>query len=89
MALGARASEVRRMVVVQGGRVTLIGVGIGVVSALLLTRVLEGLLFGVRSIDVPTFTAMAVLMVGVALLASYIPARRASAVDPMRSLRID
>jgi ABC-type lipoprotein release transport system permease subunit len=55
----------------------------------LLTRVLEGMLFGVRAIDVPTFLAMALLMLGVAVLASYIPARRASSVDPMRSLRVD
>jgi predicted permease len=89
MALGARAGEVRRMVMAQGGRVTLIGVGIGVVVALLLTRVLEGLLFGVRPIEVTTFAAMAVVMLGVALLASYIPAKRASSVDPMRSLRVD
>jgi ABC-type antimicrobial peptide transport system permease subunit len=89
MALGARAGEVRRMVVAQGGRVTLVGVVIGVVAAVLLTRVLEGMLFGVRAIDVPTFAAMALLMLGVAVLASYIPARRASSVDPMRSLRVD
>ncbi len=89
MALGARTRDLRRMVVAQGGRVTLIGVGIGVVAALLLTRVLESLLFGVARIDVLTFTAMSGLMLGVALLASYIPARRASSVDPMRSLRGD
>jgi ABC-type antimicrobial peptide transport system permease subunit len=89
MALGAQARELRRMVVAQGSRVALIGVVIGVVAALLLTRVLEKLLFGVRAIDAPTFLAMSGLMIGIALLASYIPARRASAVDPMRSLRMD
>lgn len=64
-----------------------VGVAIGVVAALFLTRALEGLLFDVRPIDPPVLAAVSVLMVGVALLASYIPARRASAVDPMVSLR--
>ena len=89
MALGAGASTVRRMVVAQGGRVTLVGVVIGVISAVLLTRVLESLLFGVAAIDAPTFVAMSGVMLGVALLASYLPARRASSVDPMRSLRAE
>jgi putative ABC transport system permease protein len=89
MALGARTSELRRMVVVQGGRVTLIGVVLGVVGALALTRVLESLLFGVGAMDAPTFVSVSVLMLVVALLASYLPARRASAVDPIRSLRAE
>jgi putative ABC transport system permease protein len=87
MALGAQARELRRMVVAQGGRVTLVGVVIGVLAALVVTRLLESLLFGVGTLDIPTFALMSALMLGVALLASYIPARRASAVDPMRSLR--
>jgi predicted permease len=87
MALGAQAREVRRMVVAQGSRVALIGVIIGVIAALFLTRVLESLLFGVAAIDPRTFVAMSALMIGVALLASYIPARRASAVNPMVALR--
>jgi predicted permease len=89
MALGAQARQLRRMVVAQGGRVALIGVVIGIVGAVLATRVLDTLLFGVRPMDVVTFTAMSALMLAVALIASYIPARRASAVDPMRSLRTD
>ncbi|MEJ2206032.1 MAG: ADOP family duplicated permease [Gemmatimonadota bacterium] len=89
MALGARTSELRRMVVVQGGRVTLIGVVVGVAGALALTRVLESLLFGVGAMDAPTFVSVSVLMLVVALLASYLPARRASAVDPIRSLRAE
>jgi predicted permease len=89
MALGAQATQLRRMVVAQGGRVAIVGVVIGVAGAVLATRVLDTLLFGVRAMDVVTFTAMSALMLGVALLASYIPARRASAVDPMTSLRSD
>jgi predicted permease len=89
MALGAQARELRRMVVAQGSRVALVGVVIGVVGALLLTRVIESLLFGVAPIDPVTFAVMSALMLGVALLASYIPARRASSVDPMRSLRME
>jgi putative ABC transport system permease protein len=89
MALGAQTTALRRMVVVQGGRVAVTGVVIGVVAALWLTRALESLLYGVRAVDAPTFLAMSGLMVGVALLASYLPARRASSVDPMVSLRTD
>jgi ABC-type antimicrobial peptide transport system permease subunit len=87
IALGAEAKRVRRMVVVQGARVTLAGVGIGVVVALASTRVLDTLLFGVGALDMVTLIAMSSVMVAVALLASYIPARRASLVDPMDSLR--
>ena len=87
MALGAEAVRVRRMVVRQGARVTLAGVGVGLVAALVATRVLDTLLFGVGKLDVLTFAVMSAVMVAVALLASYIPARRASLVDPMDSLR--
>ena len=86
MALGAQASEVRRMVVAQGGRVALTGVGVGLLAALGVTRVLERALFGVEAVDVPTFAGMSLVMLAVALLASYLPARRASSVDPIRSL---
>ena len=89
MALGAEARGLQRMVMAQGGRITLLGVAIGVLAALLLTNVLETLLFGVNALDVPTFTAMSGLMIAVALLASYIPARRASGMDPMQSLRAE
>jgi hypothetical protein len=86
MALGARAEQVRRMVVAQGGMVAGVGVVVGLVGALLLARVLDSLLFGVSAIDPVTFVATAVVMVGVALLASYVPARRASGVDPVEAL---
>ncbi|MQA92058.1 MAG: FtsX-like permease family protein [Gemmatimonas sp.] len=89
MALGAKAAGLRRMVVLQGGRVALVGVAIGILIAFGVTRFLESLLFGVQAIDVSTFVAMPSVMLAVALLASYVPARRASAVDPMWSLRTD
>lgn len=87
MALGAQASRVRRMVVVQGARVVGVGVILGLGVAFLATRVLASLLFGVAAFDVPTFAGTAVVMIGVGMLASYLPARRASAVDPIESLR--
>jgi ABC-type antimicrobial peptide transport system permease subunit len=87
MALGAEASRVRRMVVVQGTRVVAIGVVIGVAVAIMSTRALGTLLFGVPALDVATFVGMSASMLVVGLLASYMPARRASTVDPMESLR--
>ena len=89
MALGAETRSLRRMVVVQGARMTLLGVVLGVIAAVLLTDFLETLLFGVEAIDLPTFTSMSGIMIGVALLAAYIPARRASAMDPMQALRAE
>jgi ABC-type antimicrobial peptide transport system permease subunit len=89
MALGAWAGEVRRMVVAQASRITLLGTAIGLAAALLLTRALEKLLFGVRPVDALTFIAMSSVMLTIALLASYIPAKRASSVDPIRSLRAE
>jgi ABC-type antimicrobial peptide transport system permease subunit len=90
MALGAKVGELRRMIVWQGGRITLIGVVVGMAGALaLLTRVLDNLLFGVDAIDPPTLVWVSALMVLVALLASYVPARRASSVDPIRSLNAE
>jgi ABC-type antimicrobial peptide transport system permease subunit len=87
MALGAEPPGLRRMIVLQGGRVALIGVALGILIAFSVTRFLESLLFGVQTIDRVTFLAMSIVLLAVALLASYVPARRASAVDPMRSLR--
>ena len=87
MALGAEASHVRRMVVVQGARVVAVGVMIGIAVALASTRVLGTMLFGVESADLATFVGMSATMILVGLLAAYVPARRASRVDPMGSLR--
>ena len=89
MALGAQHGAVRRMVVLQGARITAAGVVTGLLAALFLVRLLDSLLFGVGALDVPTFAAMSTVMLAVALLASYLPARRASAVDPMESLRAE
>ena len=87
MALGATARAVRRMVVAQGVRVVLIGVGIGVVVALASTRLLGTLLYDVRAVDPLVFAGMSLMMLGIGALASWMPARRASSVDPIESLR--
>jgi len=89
MALGATAAIVRRQVVSQGAKVVLIGVIIGVVGAYGSTRLLGTLLFGVKAVDPLVFAAMSVTMIGMGVLASYMPARRASAVDPIEALRSD
>ena len=87
MALGAEPNTVRRMFMWQGARVTLLGVLIGVLAAVGLTKYVQTLLYGVERLDLTAFAGMSALMVAVALLASYIPARRASRVDPLVALR--
>ncbi len=89
MALGAEAARVQRMVVAQGARVLLVGIVVGLGVALAATRALESLLFGVESADVGTFLIMSAALALVGLLATYLPARRASSVDPIESLRAD
>ena len=89
MALGATAGAVRRMVVSQAATVVLIGAVLGVAAALASTRLLKTLLFGVEAADPIVFAAMSTMMIGVGMLASYMPARRASGVDPIESLRND
>ena len=80
---------VRRMVVVQGMQLALVGVAIGVASALGFTRLMSSLLYGVKPWDPVTIVLVAVLLSGVTLLATYLPARRASRVDPMVALRYE
>ena len=89
MALGAEASTVRRMFVWQGGRVALIGIAVGLAAALALTTYIQTLLFDVGRFDPVAFAGTAAVMLVVALLASYIPALRASRVDPVVALRAE
>jgi putative ABC transport system permease protein len=89
MALGAQTSDVLRMVVWQGMTLALIGVAIGLAAAMALTRVMKNLLFNVSATDPLTFALVASLLVAVALIASYIPARRATRIDPLQALRHD
>jgi putative ABC transport system permease protein len=87
MALGAQPADVLKLVIGQGVGAVLEGVGVGVVAALALTRLMASLLFGVRPTDPVTFASVAVMLTCVALAASYIPARRAMRTDPLNALR--
>jgi len=89
MALGAKRGDVLSLIMGKGLQLTLRGVAVGVAVALLLTRFLETLLYGVRPTDPFTFVAVPLLLAGTALLASYIPARRAMKVDPMVALKYE
>jgi putative ABC transport system permease protein len=87
MALGARRGDVLKMTVKQGLKLVVVGVAIGLVAAFVLTRVMASLLFGVSATDPVTFVSIPLVLMSVAMLASYIPALRATRVDPMVALR--
>ena len=89
VALGATEHQVLKLVLRQAIRVLCLGVGAGLAGALALTRALSDLLYGVRATDPPTFIAVSLLLGGAVLLASYIPAWRATKVDPMVALRYE
>jgi predicted permease len=89
MALGAQRLDVLRMVLQDGARMTMTGTAIGIVAALGLTRLMASMLFGVKPTDPITFGLVAVVLCGIALLAGYVPARRAAKVDPMVALRYE
>lgn len=87
MALGAARLDVLRMILTDGARMTVAGIGIGIVAALALTRLMSSMLFGVKATDPLTFLAVAFALSSIALIACYIPARRAMRLDPMIALR--
>ncbi|HVF42538.1 MAG TPA: FtsX-like permease family protein, partial [Pyrinomonadaceae bacterium] len=89
MALGAQPARVLVLVLRQGLLLTLAGIGIGLVGALALTRVMSSLLFGVNATDPLTFAAIVPLVAIVSLVACYIPARRATRIDPLVALRYE
>lgn len=89
LALGAERRTILRMVLWQGLGLTMTGAAVGLVCALIVSRLMAGLLYGVRPTDPPTFAGVALALVASALFACYIPARRAIRIDPMTALRYE
>jgi ABC-type antimicrobial peptide transport system permease subunit len=87
MALGAARGRVLRMILRDGMRAVIPGIGVGIVGALMLTRLMTGLLYGIAPTDPLTFAAVITVLVVVTLAASLVPARRATRVDPMEAIR--
>jgi ABC-type antimicrobial peptide transport system permease subunit len=89
VALGAQRRDVLKLVIGQGMAVALSGASLGLAAALAVTQLMKSLLFGVTATDPTTFALIALLLVGVTLIASFVPARRATKVDPLQALRHD
>jgi putative ABC transport system permease protein len=89
VALGAQHSELKRMFVRDGLMLAGVGVACGLAAAFPLTRLMTSLLFGISPLDPATYVAVSLVLVGAAALASYVPAHRATAVDPVQALRAD
>jgi ABC-type antimicrobial peptide transport system permease subunit len=89
MALGADRLEILRLILRTGGKLAMVGVAAGLVAALAFTRVMSRFLYGVTATDPLTLTGVSIVVVFVALLACYVPARRAAKVDPMVALRYE
>ena len=89
MALGAQQSSVYRLILSEAGRLTSIGILIGLACAIGAAAAMKAVLFGVRSWDIPTLFAVAAILTAAALLASFVPARRAATVDPVVALRTE
>ena len=89
VALGAERGTILRMILGEGAAMALVGLAVGGVAAVPLSRLLNGLLFGIEPADPPTIALAAVLLVAVAVGAAWVPARRATAVDPIAALRGD
>ena len=87
LALGAEHADILRMVVRQGLTLAMVGIGIGLIAGLLLTRLMASMLYKVGALDVTTFLLAPLLFLGIALLASYLPAWRATKVEPTEALR--
>jgi putative ABC transport system permease protein len=87
MALGAESRQVLRKVVAEGAGIALVGVAIGIAGSIAVSRALSGLLFGIAGTDLVTYVTISFLLIGIALIACYLPARRASRVDPLTALR--
>jgi putative ABC transport system permease protein len=89
MAIGANAGRILGMVVRQGAILGASGIAVGVISAVMLTRLMRTLLFGIEPLDVPTFVVTIAVLLAITLLASWLPARRATKVDPVVALRYE